>query len=104
MDTAMQASSTRRVIANCCNTPVLLDFSGGHWFSLCGLFWPKEYFPKLEIRAMTRSKSQGVELPDNVPNPKTHTFSFYVSLFRAWVAMGFKTPKIDFIVGEMNGK
>lgn len=97
-------SSTRRVIASCCNTPVLLDFSAGHWFSLYGLLWPEENLPKLEIRTMTRSKPRGVELPDNVPNPKTHNFSFFIRLFRAWVAMGFRSPKIDFISGEINGK
>jgi len=29
-------ASTRRVIASCCNTPVFLEFKGGHWLSLYG--------------------------------------------------------------------
>jgi hypothetical protein len=97
-------SSTRRVIARCCNTPVFLEFSGGHWLSIYGLLWPKENLPDLEIRTMTRSKPLGTVLSDDVPNPKTHTLSFYFKLFKAWVAMGLKTPKINFVVGKINGK
>jgi hypothetical protein len=36
-----------------------------------------------------------------VPNPGTHTVSFYVKLFRAWAAMGFRTPKVDFVNGSL---
>jgi hypothetical protein len=97
-------SSTRRVIASCCNTPVFLEFTDGHWLSLYGLLWSEEALPVLEIRTMTRSKPQNVVLPNNVPNPKTHTLSFYFKLFTAWAAMGFKTPKINFVQGQIDGK
>jgi len=95
-------SKTRRVIATCCNTPVFLEFSGGHWLSIYAGVWPKETLPLLEIRTMTRDKPEGVDLPDNVPNPSTHTLSFYMKLFIAWAAMGFRVPKIDYVNGELD--
>lgn len=90
-------STTRRVIATCCNAPVFLDFAQGHWLSLYGNLWPAATLPAIELRTMTRSRPEGIVLPDDVPNPGTHTFAFYAKLFRAWAAMGFRTPKIDFV-------
>lgn len=34
-------------------------------------------------------------LPDDVPNLKNHTLSFYAKLLGAWIAMGFRIPKIE---------
>lgn len=95
-------SKTRRVVATCCNTPMFLEFTKGHWLSLYGGLWPAASLPALEIRTMTRDRPEGVELPDDVPNPDTHTFSFYAKLFRAWAAMRFRTPKVDFVHGELD--
>jgi hypothetical protein len=97
-------SPTRRVIASCCNTPIFLEFSNGHWLSIYGLLWRPEELPALDLRTMTRSRPAGVELADNVPNPNTHTFSFYIVLFKAWLAMGFRSPKIDVVSGKINDK
>lgn len=99
-----KGSPTRRVVATCCNTPMFLEFTNGHWLSLYGGLWPVAELPALEIRTMTRSRPAGVVLPDDVPNPSTHTVSFYFKLFRAWAAMRFRTPKIDFVSGEINAK
>ena len=99
-----KASTTRRVVAVCCNTPVFLEFAGGHWLSIYGGLWLAASLPALEIRTMTRSRPKGVVLPDDVPNPSTHTFSFYAKLFRAWAAMGFRAPKIDFVNGGLDAK
>lgn len=90
-------SPTRRVVADCCNTPMFLEFASGHWLSLYGGLWPVGSLPALELRTMTRSRPAGVVLPDDVPNPGTHTFSFYAKLFGAWGAMGFRVPKVDFV-------
>lgn len=96
-----EGAPTRRVVAVCCNTPMFLEFSHGHWLSLYGGLWTDATIPPLEIRTMTRSRPAGIELPDDVPNPKTHTFSFYGKLFGAWVAMGFRTPKVDYVAGPL---
>jgi hypothetical protein len=97
-------ASTRRVIASCCNTPMFLEFGGGHWLSIYGGLWPAETLPALEIRTMTRSKPKGVVLPADVPNPGTHTFSFYARLLWAWAAMGFRVPKVDFVQGGLDAR
>jgi hypothetical protein len=99
-----EGSKTRRVVAICCNTPMFLEFTNGHWLSIYGGRWPEKSLPALEIRTMTRDRPEGVELPDDVPNPGTHTFSFYAKLFRAWAAMRFRAPKVDFVHGELDAR
>lgn len=88
------ASKTRRVVATCCNTPVFLEFESGHWLSLYGLLWPEGARPAIELRTMTGDRADGTALPNDVPNPKSHTFSFYARLFGAWARMGFRAPRI----------
>jgi hypothetical protein len=95
-------SKTRRVIATCCNTPMFLEFTHGHWLSVYGALWPAASLPSLQLRTMTRSRAEGVVLPDDVPNPATHTFSFYAKLFGAWAAMSFRAPKIEFVKGRLS--
>jgi hypothetical protein len=97
-------SPTRRVVAVCCNTPMFLEFTNGHWLSIYGVLWSTASLPALEIRTMTRSRPKGVVLPDDVPNPSTHTFSFYAKLFRAWASMYFRAPKVDFVDGGFDAK
>ena len=41
-------------------------------------------------------------LPDDVPNARAHTGSFMWKLLTAWVAMGFRVPKIE-VAGRLNG-
>ena len=81
---------------------MFLEFKDGHWLSIYGVLWSKDELPALEIRTMTRSRREGVVLSDDVPNPKMHTISFYLKLFRAWVSMRFRTPKLDFIAGNLD--
>ncbi|MEJ8856664.1 hypothetical protein WKW79_18965 [Variovorax robiniae] len=97
-------SKTRRVVAICCNTPMFLEFTDGHWLSIYGGLWPVANLPPLEIRTMARDRPKGVELPGDVPNPATHTVSFYIKLFRAWAAMRFRVPKVDFVNGELDAR
>lgn len=95
-------SKTRRVVATCCNTPMFLEFTQGHWLSLYGDLWPPEAIPPLEMRTVTKETPPGVVLPDDVPNLKTHSFRFFVRLLGAWAAMGFRTPKIDYVEGKLD--
>lgn len=97
-------SRTRRVVAVCCNTPMFLEFASGHWLSVYGGLWPSAELPALQIRTMTRDRPEGVELPDDVPNPGTHTLSFYAKLLGAWAAMGFRVPKVDFVAGILDAQ
>lgn len=83
---------------------MFLEFTNGHWLSIYGGLWPVMDLPELEIRTMTRSRPVGVVLPSDVPNPGTHTVTFYMKLFCAWAAMRFRAPKVDFVNGDMNAK
>jgi len=94
-------AKTRRVVATCCNTPVFLEFTNGHWLSLYGRLWPAGTLPPLEMRTMTSDLPAGSALPDDVPNGKRQSFSFFVKLLGAWIAMGFRSPKIAFVNGEL---
>lgn len=96
------ASTSRRVVASCCNAPMFLELSGGHWLSLYGERWPDGTLPALQMRTMTRDAPDGVVLPDDVPNPKTHTLGFFARLFGAWVAMRFRAPRIDYVKGSID--
>ena len=90
-------STTKRVIASCCMTPVFLEFQNGHWLSLYGGLWQQRDLPPLQMRTMTRDAPDRASLDDSVPNPKTHTFSFYWKLVAAWAAMRFRTPKVEYV-------
>ena len=95
-------SRTRRVVAICCNTPMFLDYTRGHWLSMYGDRWPEASLPPLEIRVMTRSRPEGVVLADDVPNPRVATLWFFTRLLRAWVAMRFRVPRIGFVQGKLD--
>lgn len=88
-------ATTWRVIATCCNTPVFLDFKGGHWLSLYGGLWRDGMLPPLELRTMTKDLPGGASLPNDVPNAKTQSIGFFAKLFAAWIAMRFRNPQIE---------
>ena len=84
-------ASTRRVLARCCDTPMFLEFAKGHWLSVYRDRLGAEA-PPIEMRVMTGDRPQGVALPGDLPNYKTHSFKFMWRLFSAWAAMGFRVP------------
>lgn len=89
---------TRRVISRCCNSPVFLEFQSGHWLSLYSSLWPEETRPKPQLRTMTGDRTDQAALDDAVPAGPLQTWRFYAKLLGAWIAMGFKSPKIG--IGE----
>ena len=91
------ASKTRRVTATCCNSAMFLEFTNGHWLSLYSARVPSKDRPALEMRTMTSDRRTGVELDDTVPSSKTQSVKFMARLLAAWVAMGFRAPRIDFV-------
>lgn len=92
-------SPTRRVVASCCHTPVFLEFQRGHWLSVYSLLWPDNQRPQIEMRTMVSDRTDAAALPNDVPNARHQTLGFMAKLLGAWVAMGFKVPKIQ-IAGE----
>jgi hypothetical protein len=86
-------SPTRRMVAACCDTPVLLEFASGHWVSFYRGRLPGDV-PPLQERTMTIDRPAGVTLPDDVPNSRRQSAKFMWRLFTAWAAMGFRVPKV----------
>ncbi len=86
---------TRRVVAACCNTPLFLEVKGGHWLSIYLHLWPERDRPKPQMRTMTGDLADASGLPDDIPNLRTHTIGFYAKLLGAWIAMGFRNPRIE---------
>ncbi|KKB10353.1 GFA family protein [Devosia chinhatensis] len=86
---------TRRVLTRCCNSPVFLEFQGGHWLSLYASLWPETIRPPMSIRTMTSDLPDATRLDDTLPAGKAVTARFYFRLLAAWIAMGFKSPRID---------
>ena len=89
-------SSTRRVVATCCMSPVFLEFKGSHWLSLYAARWPEADRLAMDLRTMTKDRPDGAPpLPEDIPNPKSHNTSFMLRLLGAWIAMGFRSPLIE---------
>ena len=87
-------SPTRRVVATCCNTPVFVEFKGGHWLSMYASLWPEAVRPKIDLRTMAGDLTDPSILPTDALNLKGQSGGFFARLLWAWVAMGFRTPKI----------
>lgn len=90
-------SPTRRVVATCCNTPMFADFSQGHWLSIYANLWPNDVAPLMEMRTMTSDVPEGTHLDDKLPGSGLQTAVFVSRLVAAWLAMGFRTPKLGTI-------
>jgi hypothetical protein len=95
-------SPTRRVIAGCCNTPLFLEFKGGHWLSLYAGLWPADHLPPLDVRTMLGDRQDKPVFDDGVPSGTWPTAKFYALLLSSWIAMGFRVPKIPVTGGEIN--
>jgi hypothetical protein len=50
---------------------------------------------------MTSDLPDASVLPNDLPNAKTQPLGFMAKLLWAWVAMGFKTPKVA-VAGTLN--
>jgi hypothetical protein len=95
-------SSTRRVLATCCNSAMFLEFEGGHWLSVYKNRFDPDEQPPIDMRTMTADRPSVAPFADDVPSPKTHSLAFMWRLFAAWLAMGFKSPKIDYVRGTID--
>lgn len=87
------SAGTRRVLAACCDSPIFLEFKGGHWLSVYRDRLGSAA-PPIEMRVMTRDRVEGEALGGNVPSYSAHSPSFMWRLFSAWVAMGFRAPQL----------
>lgn len=93
---------TRRIVATCCNSPMFLEFTNGHWLSVYRDRLAPSERPRIEIRTMTMDRPDGVQFSDAVPSYAKHSGRFMWQLLRAWVAMGFRTPKLNYVKGSLD--
>jgi hypothetical protein len=84
------ASPTRRVLADCCATPMFLDFTKGHWVSVYRDRAPGAPLP--EMRIMARDAPAGTRFDDVTPTYPAFPGRFILRLLRAWAAMGLRRP------------
>jgi hypothetical protein len=86
-------SPTRRVVASCCGSPMVLDFTPGHWLTVYRgrLSGPA---PEARMRVMTKDRLEGSALPDAIPAFATRPPGFMIKLLAAWAAMGLRRPKL----------
>jgi hypothetical protein len=86
-------SATRRMVATCCGTPMVMDFTKGHWLSFYRACLP-EGGPALDMRVMTQDKPAAAQLPNDVPLHATRSAMLMWKLLSAWGAMGFRRPQV----------
>jgi hypothetical protein len=86
-------SPTRRVIAACCNSPMFLDFTRGHWLTMYRSRFPADA-PVIDMRIMTSERRDGVTLGDDLPNYEKHSGKSMLKLLASWAAMGFRRPEV----------
>ena len=85
-----EASPTRRVTAACCNAPMFLDFTSGHWLTLYRDRLPEDA-PPLEMGVMAKDRRPRA---GGLPTYPSFPAKVMVKLLAAWAAMGFRRPKI----------
>jgi hypothetical protein len=72
---------------------MFLDFTKGPWLSMFRNRFPTGA-PPLEMRVWTNERPVGVELADDLPNCSGLSGKLMLKLIAAWIAMGFRSPKI----------
>jgi hypothetical protein len=83
-------SKTRRRVASCCGTAMLLDFAPGHWLDMFRANAGSGTRP-VEMRVMTKF-APGPIPRDGIPSPAKHNVTFFAKLLAAWVPMLLRRP------------
>ncbi len=82
-----ETSVTNRVVATCCNSAMFVNFDRGpHWVSAYRARFNGE-LPPLQLRICTKSKPDGVVLPDDAPSYSGYAPGLVVKLLASRVAM-----------------
>ena len=81
-----QQSPTKRVVASCCNSAMLLDFEKGHWVSVYRARLAAD-LPPPQMRIQTRFSPKHAELPKDLPAYPGFPLKFIVKLMAARIAM-----------------
>ena len=81
-----EGSSTRRVVATCCNSPMFLDFQKGHWFTVYRGRFAGDV-PPLQMRVQTKSRTSVTDGPSDIPSYAGYPPKFMLKLVAAKLAM-----------------
>ncbi len=82
-----ESSATNRVVATCCNSAVFVNFDRGpHWVSAYRARFHGD-LPPLQLRMCTKSRREGVVLPDDVPSSPGYPPGLIFRLLASRVAM-----------------
>jgi hypothetical protein len=82
-----QTSATNRVVATCCNSAMLVNFDRGpHWVSAYRARFRGD-LPSLQFRTCTKSRPDGVLIPDDVPSSPSYPPKLIFKLLASRMAM-----------------
>ncbi|MDY6961080.1 MAG: hypothetical protein SV862_04190 [Pseudomonadota bacterium] len=95
-------SPTRRIFADCCNTPMFLDFEPGHWVSLYAKNLPETARPAVEYRMFCSDLVDADRLPSDVPNGRPIPLGAAWRLASSFALMGFRSPTVPFLQRASN--
>ena len=80
-------SPTNRVVATCCNSPMLLNFDDGKWWADIYRARHLGNAPSVQMRVCTKSKPENAVIPNDVPSYPAYPFKFIAKLVGARIAM-----------------
>lgn len=85
--------STKRVVASCCSSPMLLDFEPGHWVSIYQQRFDAP-IPQAVMRVQTRFLRSEDSPDDDLPRHRGFPVGMVAKLLRARIAMGIRKAEI----------
>ena len=98
-------SPTRRVVAECCASPMFLEFENGHWLSVFRDRLAPADRPPIQMRTMTKDLGPAAsDLDPSIPTVGMMAPAFMGRLLGAWIAMGFKVPPTDYVKGALDAR
>jgi hypothetical protein len=83
-----ETSPTKRVVAECCNSAMYLDFQKGHWVAAYRARFLGEA-PPVQMHIQTRFKPQSDRAPGTVPAYRAFPPQFFAKILFARIAMIF---------------
>ena len=91
-DHRLRKGGTRRAVASCCNAPMYLEFSGGHWLSLYAARFPSP--PPMDMHTMLMDEP-GPPPADGLPGARRQSARFMLRLLAAWAGTGFRFFRME---------
>jgi len=82
-----EKSATNRVVATCCNSPMMLNFDDSKWWISVYRARVQGDLPPLQMRICTRFKPENGDLPNDVPSYSTFPLKFLAKQLAARIAM-----------------